>query len=220
MEDNYDYIYKDDDKWYISKIIQKITNYNGQSITTPYISTTGQLSNGATVYYVGTRTDTEITDTTLKGQLEAILTAGIDRDTTEYSTTIDSDVDCEHPILDITVLRDIVDLEVKEVDRIINYKDKIDAVKQAAYKILMTERYAYPIYDKNYGVELEQYIGKGFDYLEATIEKTLNEALTHDLRIYNAVVTNIEKIDNDKAHIYFTIYSVYGDLQMEVSVNV
>ena len=105
-------------------------------------------------------------------------------------------------------------------DRIIGFVDKLEAVKQAVYHILMTERYAYLIYDDTYGVELEQYIGRGFDYLQSTIEETLRDALLIDLRITNVVVTEINKISNDKAQIKFDVQSIYGNLQMEVNVNV
>lgn len=37
--------------WYIKKGVEKIESYNGESITTPYISSTGELSTGATIYY-------------------------------------------------------------------------------------------------------------------------------------------------------------------------
>ena len=105
-------------------------------------------------------------------------------------------------------------------DRIIGYVDKLDAVRQSVYHILNTERYAYDIYDNNYGVELQQYIGQGFDYLVATIEQTLREALMQDLRITNVVINVIYKVGNDQALVACTVESIYGNLQMEVSVNV
>lgn len=52
VTDNRDYIYPENDKWYSYKIINKINSYNGETIDTDYISTTGELSTGATVYYV------------------------------------------------------------------------------------------------------------------------------------------------------------------------
>ena len=65
-----DRIYKSNDKWYLEKKIEKIASYNGETITTDYISTTGGLDTGATVYYVlVTPTTIEITDTTLRNQL-------------------------------------------------------------------------------------------------------------------------------------------------------
>lgn len=71
--DYQDYIYKSGDDWYAHKAVGKISSYNGEIITTDYISTTGILANGATVYYcLADATDTQITDATLIGQLNAV----------------------------------------------------------------------------------------------------------------------------------------------------
>lgn len=107
-----------------------------------------------------------------------------------------------------------------EKDRIIGYADGLEAIKQAIYHILNTERYAYLIYDDNYGVEFEQYIGKDFNFIQATIEDTLREALTHDLRITDVMVNSIDKIDSNVVAINFTATTVYGDLVLGVNINV
>lgn len=104
-------------------------------------------------------------------------------------------------------------------ERTMGNVDGLKAVEQAVYKILITERYAYLIYSNDYGVELEQYIGKDFNYLQATIENTLREALTYDLRIKDVEVTDISK-EEDRALVKFNVYSIYGDLQMEVGISV
>lgn len=104
--------------------------------------------------------------------------------------------------------------------KIIGFVDNIEAVRQAVYHILATERYAYLIYDENYGVELEQYIGKDFDYFKSTIGSTLKEALLMDLRILDINVTNIIKINTETVKVEFTVTSIYGDLQMEVNIGV
>ena len=68
-----DRIYKADGKWYIEKNTAKIASYAGETISTDYISTTGSLTTGATVYYaLATPTTTEITNETLIAQLEAL----------------------------------------------------------------------------------------------------------------------------------------------------
>jgi hypothetical protein len=65
-----DSFYLDSGNWYIRKNIGKIDSYNGETITTQYISTTGGLDTGATVYYVLEASQDElITDTTLINQL-------------------------------------------------------------------------------------------------------------------------------------------------------
>ena len=88
--DYQDYIYKDSDKWYKKPIILKIASYSGETITTDYISTTGQLTTGATVYYVNPTANPngiEITDTTLISQLEAIESAMSYENQTNISQT-------------------------------------------------------------------------------------------------------------------------------------
>lgn len=105
-------------------------------------------------------------------------------------------------------------------DRIAGFVDDIEAIKQAVYHILSIERYAYAIYDDNYGVELEQYIGQDFEYLSATIQETLNEALTQDDRIFGVEVTNIEKTDDNSALVEFNVLTRNDEIEMEVIVNV
>lgn len=120
----------------------------------------------------------------------------------------------------VTTYYDEGTLKTINTDRIEGYVDKLEATKQAIYHILMTERYAYLIYDDNYGVELEQYIGADLEYIETTIEQTLNEALTQDLRINSVKVNSIDKVDTDKVLVNFTTSTIYGDLVLEVSINV
>jgi len=96
-----DYFYKSGSKWYLHKEINKITSYNGETITTSYISTTGELSTGAKVYYVVNSTNTEITDTTLISQLEAIYNAPLYEETNITQTNNDLPM-----VLDITAYKD------------------------------------------------------------------------------------------------------------------
>lgn len=100
------------------------------------------------------------------------------------------------------------------------YVDKLDALKQTILHILSTERYAYPIYNDNYGIELEKYLGNSFNYLEATIENTLRDALLQDDRITEVMVTKINKESIDSALIIFDVYTNIGILEMDVFINV
>lgn len=61
--------------------------------------------------------------------------------------------------------------------------DGAEALKQAIYKILMTERYCYVIYDRNYGVELSDLIGKDRHYVCAVLKGRVEDALLYDKRI-------------------------------------
>lgn len=122
--------------------------------------------------------------------------------------------------LNINSLYDTSNEVIIEANRIIGYIDNLDAIRQAIYHILSIERGSYEIYDEDYGVELEQYFGESFEFLEATIEGTLQDALTYDLRIENVTVDEINKISSDKVEVKFTVESIYGDLQLEVNIDV
>ena len=107
-----------------------------------------------------------------------------------------------------------------EEDYIFGYVDGLQAVRQAVFHILMTERYAYPaIYDDNYGIELEQYIGGDFEFLKATIGQTLSDALTQDDRILSVSVLSVTQ-DGDSAHVIFQVESAEGSTEMELDINV
>lgn len=98
--------------------------------------------------------------------------------------------------------------------------DKLDAVKQAIYHILMTERFSNPIYDENYGVELEQYIGKDLGFVVASIQTTLQDALLQDDRITDVIVTDVSKSDKQEnaCVVQFTVNTIYGNLEESLNV--
>ena len=99
------------------------------------------------------------------------------------------------------------------------YIDDLNSVKQAVYLILNTERYKYPIYSWDYGVELMNLIGKPMDYIQADLPRRINDALLVDDRI---VGTNDYKyeVNGNKLHVSFIVYTNVGDLEAEVEVTV
>lgn len=91
--------------------------------------------------------------------------------------------------------------------------DRIESVKQSILHILSTERYSNPIYDDDYGVELEKYIGQDKGMVIADIENTLNEALTQDDRITKIKVNSItDGVENNSLVVEFTVYTIYGEI--------
>ena len=104
-------------------------------------------------------------------------------------------------------------------NQIVGNIDELEAIQQAVYHILSTERYAYAIYDNNNGVELEKYRKRGFEYLDATIQSTLQDALFQDDRITAVIVTSIEKTGADSALVKFTVVCSKGTFESEVVVN-
>ena len=105
-------------------------------------------------------------------------------------------------------------------EQIVGSVDGLDAIEQVVFHILSTERYAYDIYDENYGVELEKYIGRSFEYLETTIQETLRDALLQDDRIIDVKVTSVERTNTDSALVSLTVTSDNGTFNTEVRVNV
>lgn len=97
--------------------------------------------------------------------------------------------------------------------------DRIESIKQAIYHILSTERYSNPIYDDDYGVELEQYIGKDIGFISASIENELREALCQDDRISDVQVNNISKGEQENSClIEFTVFTKYENIEEELNV--
>lgn len=72
---------------------------------------------------------------------------------------------------------------IRETCNVVGECDGLEAVKQAIYNILNTERYRYIIFSWNYGVELQDLIGKPMDYVMVEVERRITEALTQDDRI-------------------------------------
>ncbi len=105
-------------------------------------------------------------------------------------------------------------------NRIYGSTDKIEAMKQAIYLILNTERYKYLIYSWNYGVELVDLIGKPIPLAMVDLERRIKEALLQDNRIID--VTNFVKSrDKHKVSCTFTVKTIFGDIdgQKEVTLQ-
>ena len=103
--------------------------------------------------------------------------------------------------------------------RIVTKIDDEMAVIQAIEKILETERSAYPIYSEDYGHDLDELVGKSEDYVEAEIQRVLEEALTEDDRITGVTVDSFDVNEDDTATITATVSTIYGDLTVEQEVD-
>jgi len=105
-------------------------------------------------------------------------------------------------------------------EKIAGFVDDKAALRQRIMHVLSTERYAYGIYGDDYGVELEQYQSQSFEFLEATIENTLSDALLQDEDITGISIISIEQLNFESALIVFDVYSPIGDIEgMEVTIN-
>ena len=106
-----------------------------------------------------------------------------------------------------------------ESNLIRGYTDGQEAMKQAIYKILNTERYQYVMYSWNYGIELLDLYGEPVSYGCPELERRITEALTWDDRIQS--VDNFEFNISKKGEILvtFTAHTVFGDVVAEKVVN-
>ncbi|NBD24316.1 DUF2634 domain-containing protein [Paenibacillus glycinis] len=93
--------------------------------------------------------------------------------------------------------------------RIAGVIDELDAVRQAVYKILDTERFAHFIYSANYGSESNR---SGDASIE--LKRWLTEALLQDDRI-NEVSDFAFGIVGDAATVALTVHSIFGSATIE-----
>ena len=89
--------------------------------------------------------------------------------------------------------------------------DDIEAMKQVIFKIINTERYKYLIYDWNYGIELNDLIGKPIPYVYAEIERRIKEALLADNRIKEVTDFRFSNNGGDVLCL-FTANTIYGEI--------
>lgn len=104
-------------------------------------------------------------------------------------------------------------------NRVYGITDGIDAIKQATYKILNTERYKYGMYSWDYGIELEDLFGMDIDLVIAKLPNRIKEALTQDDRIID--VTDFEfKKGRNELTVNFVIDTNIGKIEAEKVVSV
>ena len=95
----------------------------------------------------------------------------------------------------------------------------LEAVKQAVYFMLNTERGQYPIYSDSYGVSLSGLIGCDSDYAMSELKRRITAALSSDERINGADNFEFEK-SKGKIHCSFTVRTKYGDISSETDATI
>jgi hypothetical protein len=104
-----------------------------------------------------------------------------------------------------------------ENDRISGYIDGLDAIIQAIYLILNTERYRHVIYSWDYGVELLELYGKPMPYVMSEAERRIKEALMQDDRIVDVTNFNFEP-NGKRLHVTFDVITDYGTVQVDKDI--
>lgn len=99
------------------------------------------------------------------------------------------------------------------------YTDKLDAMKQAIFKILQTERYQYIMYSWNYGIETLDLYGEPISYVCPELERRITEALLWDERIESVDNFEFDLPQKGVIHVSFVAHTIFGNVQAERTVN-
>lgn len=102
--------------------------------------------------------------------------------------------------------------------RIAGWIDDLEAMRQAIEKVLLTERFAWPIYSDNYGIEIQDLIGQDYDLIKSEIERVVSEALLADDRIDAVDLFELTQTSRTALHLSFTVTTVFGSLAIEQEV--
>ena len=103
--------------------------------------------------------------------------------------------------------------------KIEGFVDELEALKQAIYKVLSTEKYEYPIYSFDYGIEWKELTGEEAAYVRAEMKRMIEEALQQDDRILEIDGFTFEFYE-DVCKCTFEVQSIYGNIEMEKEVQV
>ena len=96
--------------------------------------------------------------------------------------------------------------------------DEIEALKQAIYFILNTERYDYLIYDWDYGFEIKDLVGQDPRSILPEIQKRICDALMQDTRITEITDFKFNVIKN-KVSVLFAVKSIFGDINQNLDIT-
>ena len=98
--------------------------------------------------------------------------------------------------------------------------DEKEAMKQTIFRILSTERYQNIIYSWNYGIETMDLYGKPTTYVVPELKRRITEALLVDDRITSVKDFDFDTTQKGSVHAYFTVVTIFGDVQSEKGVNI
>lgn len=104
--------------------------------------------------------------------------------------------------------------------RIIGNIDGLDAMRQAIDKLLRTERFIFEIYSDQYGNDLDELIGKEYEYVEADIARVLDEAILGDDRVDSVEVTSISQQSSNSLLANVSVATMFGTITTGVEVEV
>jgi hypothetical protein len=102
--------------------------------------------------------------------------------------------------------------------RVSGFADGTEAMKQAIYLILATERFKWVIFSWNYGVEFDDLFGMPVSWVIPEAKRRISEALLQDSRI--TAVDGFEfEVGKGKLTLDFTAHTVFGDVPIQKEVE-
>lgn len=107
-----------------------------------------------------------------------------------------------------------------EGGRVRGLADGREAVEQAVFRILSTERYRHIIYPWWYGVETQDLYGEPATYACPELERRIREALLTDGRIVSVDDFEFDLGAKGAVRASFTVRTVYGDVRAEKGVEI
>ena len=105
-------------------------------------------------------------------------------------------------------------------DVVQGFTDDYDALRQTIYFILSTERYQFPIYSWDYGIELLDLFGKQMTYVKVELKRRIYEALIQDDRITNVTDFDFEERRNNLRVTFVCETTLNRNIKAEIEVNV
>lgn len=112
-----------------------------------------------------------------------------------------------------------VDFEHKRIGGMIDGKE---AAEQAIWKAMQTKRFAYLIYDDQYGCDVFNKVGSADltpEYLDNDIPAMIEDCLLPDDIVDGVEEITFEMVDNDSVRINCTVRTIYGDTELKGVIN-
>ena len=105
-------------------------------------------------------------------------------------------------------------------DSVRGFVDEQEAMKQAIFRILNTERYQFIIYPWYYGIETIDLYGEPVTYVCPELERRITEALLIDTRIISVTDFEFDLEVKGVVHAMFTVNTIYGKIKADKGVNI
>lgn len=100
-----------------------------------------------------------------------------------------------------------------KIGRICSMVDGKEAIIQAIYKALDTEKMGYEIYSWLYGLDMEPFIGQDLDYIQTNIQSYIEDCLLQDDRINSIQNLTVEQQEIDSCLITFNVDTTGGIIE-------